>query len=116
VLYCDDGLGGEIFYQLDLLVGEGVHFLAIDADCSNQIVFFDHRHHQKRSGTCDLADRFVRGLGCNIGDVDKVLFVNKAIKNGRRATSYNVTALVSVRQGLRGVIHRDPTEVIAFVQ
>ena len=40
VLDGDDGLGGEVLYQLDLLVGERPHLLAIDDDSADQLVFF----------------------------------------------------------------------------
>jgi hypothetical protein len=34
VLDGNDGLGGEVLYQLDLLVGEWPNFLAVDGDLS----------------------------------------------------------------------------------
>ncbi len=39
VLDGDDGLGGEILHQLDLLVGEGAHLLAVDGDRADQLPF-----------------------------------------------------------------------------
>ena len=44
VLDGDDGLGGEIRDQLDLLVGERAHLLAVDGDGADQLVFLEHRH------------------------------------------------------------------------
>ena len=43
VLDGDDGLGGEVRDQLDLLVGEGTDFLAIDSDDADQFVLLQHR-------------------------------------------------------------------------
>src|SRR5262249_22491011 len=37
VLDGDDGLGGKILHQLDLLVGEGQYLLAVDADRADQV-------------------------------------------------------------------------------
>ena len=37
VLDGDDGLGGEVLHQLDLLVGERPHLLAIDSDRADQV-------------------------------------------------------------------------------
>ena len=44
VLDGDDGLRGKVLHQLDLLVGERAHLLAIDDDGADQFVFFEHRH------------------------------------------------------------------------
>ena len=38
VLDGDDGLGGEVVDQLDLLVGEGTNFLAVYGECTDQVV------------------------------------------------------------------------------
>ena len=43
VLDGDDGLGGKVRHQLDLLVGEWLHLLAIDGDGADQLVFLEHR-------------------------------------------------------------------------
>src|SRR5215467_12413453 len=51
VLDGDDGLGGEISEQIDLLLGERAHFLAINADHTNQLTFLQHRDSQHRAGT-----------------------------------------------------------------
>ena len=37
VLDRDDGLGGEVLHQLDLLVGERAHLLAVDDDGADQL-------------------------------------------------------------------------------
>ena len=38
VLDRDHGLGGEVLHQLDLLVGERPHLLAVDGDRADQLV------------------------------------------------------------------------------
>ena len=50
VLDGDDGLGGEVLHQLDLLVGERPHLLAIDADDANELVVLEHGDHEERAG------------------------------------------------------------------
>ena len=58
VLDGDDGLGGEVLHQLDLLVGERAHLLAVDDDGADQFVVLEHRH-----GDHDFARRqFDRGF------------------------------------------------------
>ena len=48
VLDGDDRLGGEVLDQLDLLVGERPHLLAVDDDRADQLVFLEHRHSNVR--------------------------------------------------------------------
>ena len=54
VLDGDDGLGGEVLHQLDLLVGERAHLLAVDHDGADQLVVLEHRHDQRRSRAAEL--------------------------------------------------------------
>src|SRR5262249_48907857 len=46
VLDRDDGLVGEVLDQLDLLVSERAHLLAIDIDATNQVVVLEHGNAQ----------------------------------------------------------------------
>ncbi len=57
VLDGDDGLAGEIRDQLDLLVGEGAHLLAIDADGADQLILLEHRHGQQGAGAGGVDQR-----------------------------------------------------------
>src|SRR5262249_26524878 len=75
----DDGLGSEIGYQLDLLVAEWLHLPTIDADRTDQLVFFEHRDGDESPG----AGRFEQGsapriavvgrLSLNIGNLSRLL-------------------------------------------
>jgi hypothetical protein len=47
VLDRDDGLGGEVRDQRDLLVGKGAHFLPVDADYADQLVVLHHGNSQR---------------------------------------------------------------------
>src|SRR6516164_6296333 len=49
ILDGDDGLFREIAYQLDLLVGERPHLLAIDADHAYHLTSAEHRHAEQCS-------------------------------------------------------------------
>jgi hypothetical protein len=44
----DDGLIGEVLDQLDLLVGERPHLLAVDHDRTDQLLLLQHRHEKHR--------------------------------------------------------------------
>ena len=50
VLDGDDGLGGKVLNQLDLLIGEGPDLLPINGDSADQLVFIEHRDNEKRAG------------------------------------------------------------------
>ena len=47
VLDGDDGLGGKVFDQLYLLVGERAHLLAIDDDRPDQTIILEHGHNDR---------------------------------------------------------------------
>src|SRR5262249_7252651 len=49
ILDRDDGLGGEIADQLDLLVSKRAYLLAVDADGANQFLFLEHWNHKESS-------------------------------------------------------------------
>ena len=46
VLDGDHRLRGEVLHQLDLLVGEWSHLLAINDYCADQFVLLEHRHDE----------------------------------------------------------------------
>src|SRR5215467_12183628 len=47
VLNSNDGLGGKVLHQLDLLIGEGPDFLAVDSNRTEQIIFPQHWHYEQ---------------------------------------------------------------------
>ena len=61
VLDGDDGLGGEVLDQLDLLVGERPHLLAVDGDGADQLVLLEHRHDEQRARARGDRQRDERG-------------------------------------------------------
>src|SRR5262249_53119266 len=72
-----DGLLGEITYQLDLLVGEWPHVLAINADDAYHLTFAEHRHAEQCSyasylddGNCQRVTVEITSLLPIIGNVD----------------------------------------------
>jgi hypothetical protein len=70
VLDGDDRLRGEVLDQLDLLVEERPHLLAIDDDGPDQLIILEHGHDDRRPRSTEL-DR-VAGirLGRVVGAVD----------------------------------------------
>ena len=59
VLDGDDGLRGEVLHQLDLLVGERTHFLAVDDDGADQFLLLEHRDAKSvaRAASCSATRR-----------------------------------------------------------
>src|SRR5262249_47779368 len=56
VLDGDDGLGSEVLYQLNLLVGEWADFLAIDRNSADQFIVFEHWHHENGASAAHVDD------------------------------------------------------------
>ena len=54
VLDGDDGLGGEVLNQLDLLVGEWTYLLAIDDEGADQLVVLEHRHAKNSTAAAEF--------------------------------------------------------------
>ncbi len=57
VFDCDDGLGGEILYQIYLLVSERPDLFPVDGDHTSQRIVFEHRHKKKGTGFTNLGKR-----------------------------------------------------------
>ena len=62
VLDGDHGLRGEILHQLDLLVGERPHLLAVDDDGADQLVVLEHRD-PTRDRAPPMASAATPGIG-----------------------------------------------------
>src|SRR5262249_2950021 len=52
----DDGLAGEVRHQIDLLIGEGPHFLAVDGNRADELVLLEHRDGEKSPATSEFGD------------------------------------------------------------
>src|SRR5262249_46466584 len=80
VLDGNHGLLRKIAYQLDLLIGEGTDFLAIDANDSKELLLLEHRHrhHGTKAGQFNGSDKKwiaidVSLLGRDIHDLSNLL-------------------------------------------
>src|SRR4029077_8307708 len=66
-------LRGEVRDQVNLRVGERLYLGAGNTDCTNQLIFLEHRHEEQ----CPSAERFgpreltISRLCCHVGDVDR---------------------------------------------
>jgi hypothetical protein len=67
ILDRNHGLVGEIGHQLDLLVGERPHLLAIDADNADQRPFPEHRHAEHRTITAERHSRDAQRIALDVG-------------------------------------------------
>ena len=55
ILDGDDGLGGEVSEQRNLLFGKRPHLLPVNSDGSDQFSLFEHGHQKEGSGTRKLS-------------------------------------------------------------
>ena len=77
VLDGDDGLGGEVLDQLDLLVGERPHLLAINGDGADQLVLLEHRARSEESAApATLAESAHLGFLSVISAMWEICFVS----------------------------------------
>src|SRR5262249_53518087 len=60
VLDGDYRLRGEVPDQFNLLVGERTHFLAVDDNCADYIVVFQHRDPDQGARTCEVDSGFAQ--------------------------------------------------------
>jgi len=86
VLDGDNGLGGEVCKQLDLLVGEWADFPAIDRDRTDEFVILEHGDEDQRTATTQFDGSY------DIGIAIDVVLLGHGIDNVNRATSANDAA------------------------
>ena len=66
VLDSDYSLRGEVLHQLDLLLSEWAHLLAVDGDGADQIVFLEHWHDEISASAGRLHELNQRSLACEV--------------------------------------------------
>ena len=54
-------------HQLDLLVGERPHLLAVDGDDADQLVVLEHRNDKQRSGAAESLTSVARRIAIDVG-------------------------------------------------
>ena len=123
VLDRDDGLGGEVLDQFDLLVGERADLLTVDVNVANQLVVFEHRDEEKRSrpGKFDDADSrrialLIGKLLGVVGNVNEVLRSHHTAESIVRAGINQRVALSGLGEGGWRIMHRGNAEGIVFAE
>ena len=116
ILDCYDRLRGEVFYQLDLLVGKRADFLTIDRDNADQVILFEHRYDQKSTSTSDFGDRLIRIFQSDVGNMGNLLRVSNTVKEMCRATGGNRVALLFSSPSLWCIIQSNVSERSVFVE
>src|SRR5262245_48627557 len=84
VLDGDDGLRGEVFDQFNLLIGEWPHFLAVNADRADQLVFLEHRNGNVRTSAAKIGRTRTNKLNCKGNCVDQLFSAQATIQSHRR--------------------------------
>ena len=85
---------GEVLDQLDLLVGERAHLLAIHANRANEFTFLQHWHYHIGSHACDF-DKVNQAvvfsdvglIGPQVGDVNRLPGLSEAVERDSRIVS-----------------------------
>ena len=87
VLDGDDGLGGEVRKQSDLLLGEGAHFLPVDGERADQLIILEHRHVDRRPRAAERDRRGCDTVGGIVGSVAHLLCPHDVIEVTARRRS-----------------------------
>ena len=89
ILNGDNGLGGKILNDVDLLVGEGTDFAAANRERADQLVVLEHRHSQRRAharkldgGNRRRAARGISPIRGQVGDVNQRFMHQQAAAGG----------------------------------
>ena len=99
VLDGDDGLRGEVLHQIDLLVGEGTHLLAVDEDRADQLVLFQHRHGDHASARRASWPAGPRtSLGSVVDDVNHRFGLQHAVERVSSRRARTLRAFAGIRQ------------------
>src|SRR5215468_5073378 len=119
VLDGDDRLAGEVRDQLNLLVGEWLDLLAVDADRADQLAFLEHRHEHHRTGAGEFDDFLgvISILGPYVSDVGGLLGLDDPIQQGARPRPDDGITPPQIREGRWRAIHRDiPEDAAVFIE
>src|SRR5215470_2096774 len=113
VLDGNNGLGGKILHQLDLLVSEWSHFPAIDAEDTDQLVLLEQRHAKESPRASVLGKRAVRVLRWQ---VQGPLGGQDSVEGGGGRRRYVRLPFVERDKLRRRVVQGDTAKSNAFAQ
>src|SRR5262249_43727702 len=123
VLDSDDGLGGEIRQQLDLLVSKRLNFLTREIDSSDQLILFEHRDRnyrpiatQLRGGNDEWIALNVSPRRRDVGDLRDLFRAGNSSSGrvGRRTDHWFPRARLD--ECGRGVVERYRAETVAIIR
>src|SRR5262245_19511732 len=122
ILDGDHSLGGEAFNEFNLFLGEWSHLLAIDHNCADQLLVFDHWHCQISSSLEQLNRRdakritfHVSLLSPDILDVDDFLFARHTAKAGFWPWSVGPHP-IKIDKALRNILPRGRGKSFAIIK
>ena len=123
VLDGDDGLGGEVRDQLDLLVGERPHLLAIDDDGTDQLVVLEHRNgeHGRAPPSSTRADAHRVAFEVGLVRLRSAMWTDRLVLATRRGARSGVGTKHRLapplrRKGRGQRVQRDGAERISLAQ
>ncbi len=116
ILDRDDGLGGEVRDQLDLLVGEWPHLLPVDGNAADQLVLLEHRHVEIRPGARKPGeDRGSVLVRQQVGDVNDLLRRDQAPERGLWTGGQNWLAPPFLKVCRRRAVLRNAAECVSLI-
>src|SRR5262249_7537314 len=116
-----DGLRGKIRHQLDLLLGERAHFLAVDGDRAKKSIFLEHWHADRRASAAEIGQSDepwiafeIRRRRPNVVDLNRPLGPeNLRVTASRMGTEWHILHRGKRR---RYVVNRSDTKYVPVIQ
>jgi len=124
VLDGDDGLGGEIGQQRDLLVAEGTNLPVVHDDRTDQLIFFlEHGNGEDAAVACELHvgnhPRVTLDIGAllhEVGDIGHLAFGGDQTQPAVRMRPEHAFAASLFNPGSRGVVLPGQTKGLAVAE
>ena len=89
ILDGDDGLGGKVLHQRNLLVGERPHHLAIDDNGADELIIFEHGYDEFGPRAGGIGKCYDEAIAVEvalvkpkIGNMDDLFAFNDAVERG----------------------------------
>src|SRR5262249_50276230 len=123
ILDGDDRLRCEVFHELDLLVGEGAHLLAVDNKCAYQFAFSKQRGQQEGSNATKLNSRnkgwkalLVSRFGPSMRNMNLLFCLSEPSQWINRNRFKECGLLSFLGKGARKIVCCSGTEAFAFTK
>ena len=124
ILDGDDGLGGEVLHQRDLLVGERPDLLAVDDNGADELIIFEHGYYEFGPRAGGIGKCYDEAIAVEvalvkpkIGNMDDLFAFNDAVERGAGVLAYVDHRLPAIMVRIvRVAMNRHRAQAISLAQ